>query len=161
MKTQDFAVAKTTQEIDIQAPADKVWQALTTETSSWWHKDFYTGPEPKGFHIEAKLGGRVYEDWGDGQGLVWYTVTGIHAGVQLRLSGELVDEAAPARLMMTVDLESRGETTLVRLTEIMFGGTNEKAASCLEEGWGFLLKECFKPFAEQGTRAEIPESVVA
>ena len=59
-------------EIPINAPRARVWKALVEETTFWWPASFYTGPKARGLHIEPKLGGRMYEDWGKGAGVVWY-----------------------------------------------------------------------------------------
>jgi hypothetical protein len=56
-------------EIEIAASPRRVWKPLTEETPFWWPRDFYTKPKAKGFHIEAKLGGKMYEDCG-GDGLI-------------------------------------------------------------------------------------------
>jgi len=67
--TRTFEVHEIVQEVRLEATPARVWKALVEETSSWWHRDFYTGRNPRAFHIEARLGGAMWEDWGDGQGL--------------------------------------------------------------------------------------------
>ena len=47
------------QEVEIDAPPDKVWRALTSETHRWWHPGFFTREGAVGFHIEPTLGGRA------------------------------------------------------------------------------------------------------
>jgi uncharacterized protein YndB with AHSA1/START domain len=66
-------------EIPIEAPIERVWKALVAETAKWWRRDFYTSNEAKRFVIEPVLGGRMYEDWGDGAGVVWATVNAVKA----------------------------------------------------------------------------------
>ena len=65
-----------TLEIAIAAPPARVWKALTGQVSSWWHPGFLR-EGALAFVIEPRVGGRVYEDWGGGQGLLWYTVVGL------------------------------------------------------------------------------------
>ena len=72
-------VARVELEIPIKAPAADVWRALLEDTTLWWPREFYTGAA-KGFHIEPRLGGRVYEDWATAataHGAVSYQVFGL------------------------------------------------------------------------------------
>jgi uncharacterized protein YndB with AHSA1/START domain len=77
-------------DIVIAAPPARVWQAITAETSAWWPKEFHTSEGAKRFVIEPVLGGRVYEDFGEGDGLVWYSVIGVETGRELILAGHLL-----------------------------------------------------------------------
>ena len=61
---------------------------LIEETTFWWSKEFYTSPKTKGFHMEAKLGGKMYEDWGNGAGVIWYEVFAIDSSVPLHRLGK-------------------------------------------------------------------------
>ena len=57
---------------DNEASADP----LTQEVEKWWPKSFCMDPgRTIGFHMEFKLGGRMYEDWGDGNGWLWWTIS--------------------------------------------------------------------------------------
>ncbi len=59
---------------EIAATPEQVWKALVNGTTFWWPKSFYTGPKTRGFHIEARLDGKVYEDYGDGAGVIWFRI---------------------------------------------------------------------------------------
>jgi uncharacterized protein YndB with AHSA1/START domain len=74
-------------EISIRAPVERVWKALVKETGKWWLRDFYTSGEAKTFVIEPVLGGKMFEDWGDGAGVIWATVTAVKAPTMLELAG--------------------------------------------------------------------------
>jgi hypothetical protein len=56
--------------LDIAKPHAAVWQGFTRDVQAWWPKDFYAGPSPQRMVFELKPGGRLYEDAGDGNGLV-------------------------------------------------------------------------------------------
>jgi uncharacterized protein YndB with AHSA1/START domain len=73
-------------EIEIAASPEQVWIALGEDTTFWWPKSFYTGPKAKGFHIEPRLGGRGYEDWGRDAGVIWFQVFAIDPPHSLDLS---------------------------------------------------------------------------
>ena len=51
-------------EIAISRPIETAWKALAGDTAFWWPKDFYANAKTKGFHIESRLGGKVFEDYG-------------------------------------------------------------------------------------------------
>jgi uncharacterized protein YndB with AHSA1/START domain len=138
-----------TMEIEIAAPPARVWHALTRQITSWWHPGF----SRKGavFVIEPFPGGRVYEDWGDGQGLLWYTVALVAEGELLQLWGDLDQKhGGPARLHTTFRLRAEGKGTVLRLEECAFGKVDEKVKTSLSEGWTLLLGQWFRTFVETG-----------
>jgi uncharacterized protein YndB with AHSA1/START domain len=139
-----------TLEIEIAAPPARVWKALTGQVSSWWHPGFCR----KGalaFVLEPRVGGRIYEDWGDGQGLLWYTVIGIAENELLQAMGDLdAKYGGPARLHTTFRLRAEGKGTVLRLEEQAFGRVDEKVKTSLGKGWRILLDGCLKVFAETG-----------
>lgn len=47
-------------EIDIDAPRERVWRALTDQLSSWWLKDFHVLGEDSIVTLEPTPGGRLY-----------------------------------------------------------------------------------------------------
>jgi uncharacterized protein YndB with AHSA1/START domain len=137
-----------TLEIEIAASPERVWKALTAEASSWWHPRFLRAGT---LRIEPRVGGRVYEDWGDDQGLLWYTVVGIARHETLQLMGDLDERnGGPARLHTVFRLRAAGASTVVRLEECAFGQVGEKTRASLAKGWEILLRGCLKVFAESG-----------
>jgi len=148
-ETTPFGVAEVVVEVEIDAPAEKVWEGLTGDVTGWWPRDFYAGAEATSFAIEPVLGGRMYEDWGDGQGLIWAMVTGVSRGKMLQLSGELTkDFGGPSRNIMKIELSEDGGTTKLRLTDCIFGRVAEKGAESMDSGWAYLMGDCLKPFVE-------------
>ena len=150
------------QEIEINAPTAKVWSSLTADIASWWPKDFYVGPTPRRFVIEPRVGGRVYEDWGDEQGVLWATVLVFQEGELLQWAGDLsADFGGPARSITSFKLVSEGDKTRVIFRDCPYGALSENAAKSMESGWSWLLQDCFKPFVEDGKHPDRPDSVVA
>ena len=144
----------------IQAPAERVWQALTGEIARWWPRDFYTGEAPLGFVLEPSLGGHMKEDWGAGDGLVWGVVTGLRRAGFLQLSGELTRPfGGPARTITTIRLEETEGATTVTLTDSIFGDVATKTAAAMEDGWRLLLDGTLRPFVETGAQPERPATV--
>lgn len=148
--TGDMAIIEHTLEVAIEAPPARVWKALTDQTTSWWHPGFFSREGALAFRIEPQLGGRVFEDWGDGQGLTWYTVTGLVREELLQLCGDLDVRHGPARIQTTFRLEPRDGRTLLRLEEAVFGRVTEKTRESLAAGWRILVEGCLKVYVESG-----------
>jgi uncharacterized protein YndB with AHSA1/START domain len=148
-----FSVAEVRLEVRIAAPPSRVWAGLTRDAGRWWPREFLTRPDAKRFVVEPRVGGRVFEDAGDGEGLVWYRVTGVEAPRRLVLSGDLFPAfGGPGHLFTTFALEPEGEGTLVRFEEIASGRLAEKTARDLEDGWRRLLGEGLRAWAEAPRR---------
>lgn len=145
-----FAVAETRLEIELRASPARVWKALVEETTHWWRADYYTNPATRAFVLEAKVGGRVYEDCGDGAGLLWYTVVGIDPVKSLRLVGNLFPEyGGPANSMLTLTLEAKGKATVLKLVDHVYGRLGAGCGASLEEGWKRLFEVAFKEYVEK------------
>jgi uncharacterized protein YndB with AHSA1/START domain len=142
-------------EIRVEAPPARVWQALVDETGRWWPRDFYAGPG-KDFILETRLGGRMYEDWGNGAGATWYTVTEIDPGKSLGFSGTMPAAfGGPAISLLRLVLRPEGpngETTVLELTDSEFRLATEKAQASLDEGWRLLFEQAFKGYVESGEK---------
>jgi len=146
-----FNVVHVELEVPIDAPPKRVWEALVERTTQWWHKDFYIGKTPRGFVIEPRPGGRMYEDWGDGAGMVWMTVVEVDPPRVLQLAGHLTAPfggPATTHLRLTLDPRGKSETTL-RVSEQAFGRVDEKLRQELHDGWTLLLGEGLKGYVER------------
>jgi len=148
--TATYGVANVELDVTIKAKPARVWQALIGETSHWWLKDFYTNPTTKGFIIEPKLGGLAYEDWGDGAGQVWYTVTGLEANKSLALLGHLTPAfGGPSTTMLRLSLEASGKHTLLKISDTIFGNVGDAKMAQTRDGWKMLFEGGLKAFVEQ------------
>ena len=150
-----FGVAEVVSEVRIEAPPGRVWHALTEEIGRWWPAGFFSSSKAKRMVLEQRVGGRVYEDWGEGDasGLLWYTVIGLEAGRELRLSGELTpDWGGPARLSTRWTLKPDGDGTVVRLEEVISGRVGAGTPAKMTEGWNTILGSHLRPFVEARRR---------
>ena len=119
------------------------------ETHVWWLKDFYTSPKAKSFRIEPRLGGRMYEDWGDDAGVIWYTVIAIDPGNSLDLAGHISAlYGGPATTMLHIELRGSGEKTTLRLSDSIVGQVDSGCAGSKEEGWMMLFGDGLKKHIE-------------
>jgi hypothetical protein len=127
-----------------------VWQALTAETAAWWGAPYQRG-EAVDIVLDARLGGRLEERWGDGEGAVWGTVTAIRRDEHLEIEGP-IGMAGPVAGVVRIDLETRGDATVVRLSHEAVGRVDEALRDSYRSGWDDLLGVRLKAFAEDGTR---------
>src|SRR3954466_14591316 len=94
--------------LEIGKPQTAVWKAFTGEIHSWWPKDFYATESPKRIVFEVKPGGRLYEDAGEGNGLVWYHVIALDAPNSITLSGFIAPPfGGPATSLLRVEFSGR------------------------------------------------------
>src|SRR5262245_43751271 len=135
-------------EIRIDAPRERVWKALIEDTTLWWPRSFYTGPA-KGFHIEPRLGGRVYEDWGNQTGVVWYTVFAINPNTSIDLHGAMGVPYGPAFTLLHLELESDGTETILKLSDSTLGDSGGGCDATKEDGWRQVFAEGLKRYVEQ------------
>jgi len=144
-------VARAEVEVTLGAPRERVWKALVEEAGQWWPRDFYVGKAPKGFIIEARPGGRVYEDWGNDAGALWYTVLVVEAPGLLELAGFLTPTfGGPATTTARVTLRELGDATVVKVEEAVFGRVDENTVPRLREGWRTLMGQALKDHVEKG-----------
>ncbi|MFO0922835.1 MAG: SRPBCC domain-containing protein [Pirellulales bacterium] len=132
-------------ELFIATNRERVWEAIARESHLWWPRDFVTSNRTQRFVIEAKLGGRVFEDFGDGDGLVWYTVIGIDSGRELTLAGHLLPPfGGPATTSLILTLEDHPKATLLRIRDHRFGAIGGSPI----EGWRQVFEDGLRSYLE-------------
>lgn len=140
------------QTVRLAQPVDQVWNAITRDIGSWWPDSFYVGEAPRRFVVEERVGGRVYEDQGDNQGVLWGRIVRLERGRLLEWAGDLTAEfGGPARTMVRFELEIEdddedGPTTVLTLRDTSYGQLDEPTRASLEQGWKLLLEEHLKPW---------------
>ena len=140
-------------QVTIQADANRVWHALVEETPRWWLRDFYSRPNAQ-FRIEGHLGGRMFEDQGNGSGLIWGNVIGVDPGRSLDIRAYLTAEfGGPALSYMAIRLEQGEGQTVVTVTDTIFGFPSLGTVNSLEDGWGQLFRDGLKAYVESGKTA--------
>lgn len=154
-ETTPVTVSEIRCEVRIEASPERVWEALVGDVTPWWHEAYYTnalGPKQGGYHIEPRLGGHMYEDWGDGQGLIWGTVIGLETKRFLQILGDSSAEwGGPSRNCMTLKLEADGDATIFKFHSSHLGRVSAATTKSLDEGWEFLFDQCLKRYVETGS----------
>lgn len=136
-------------EIPIKAGINKVWDCLIKDVNLWWRKDFYTSPKTKKFILEPKIDGRMYEDYGNDEGLLWANVIVLDSPNTIELKGHLSpDFGGPAMSFLKLSLKENGNSTTLTLSDTVFGDVSESTKKELTSGWKLLYEEGFKKYVE-------------
>ncbi|HVS62428.1 MAG TPA: SRPBCC domain-containing protein [Thermoanaerobaculia bacterium] len=138
-------------ETRIAADPETVWRALTAEMGEWWPDAFYTGGKPEGrtLRFDARPGGSMVEDWGEGQGLMWGQVATVDRPRKLEVVGYAFPQwGGPSTWLGTWDLEADGDGTVVRFSEAAVGRITESYGAEKEKGWRFLFDGALKAYVE-------------
>jgi DNA-binding transcriptional ArsR family regulator/uncharacterized protein YndB with AHSA1/START domain len=122
------------QEVVVAAPRERVFDALC-RMGEWWPHTFREGASVR---LEPKVGGRFWEDWGDGDGALYATVTGIRRPEHLACSGPM-GMRGPVAGVFALDLEERPDGTLVRLSHHAVGPIDDETRGSYERGWVGVL----------------------
>jgi uncharacterized protein YndB with AHSA1/START domain len=138
-------------EIKILAPQKRVWDALVNEAAQWWPKGFFSSEKAKKFVIEPRLGGRVFEDNGGGEGFVWYTVVGVDSPNSLQLAGFMGPPfGGPLSSLLRLQLTELGaDQTKLEITDACFG----QVGDCdTESGWREVFDDNFRVYVESSKK---------
>ena len=152
-KTSEVPITSATHRLslDIARPQPVVWKAFTDEIHSWWPKDFYATESPQRIVFEMKPGGRLYEDSGKGNGLVWYHVIALDAPNSVTMSGFIAPPfGGPATSLLNVSFSAKGKSaTAMEVTDSTFGCLGDTKATV--KAWHLLFHDGFKAWVERAT----------
>jgi hypothetical protein len=113
-------------EIRFAAPPSRVFDALTLDTQRWFPHT-YGGERVRAVIIEPFVGGRHYEDWGDGAGHLYGHVTGFDSPHSFSIRGRIMPGSI---LDSSYEIEADGSGSVLRMSKVAVGPmTEEEAAS--------------------------------
>lgn len=119
-------------ELRFAASAERVFTALTDESLRWFPHT-YGGDRVRAVVVEPMVGGRNYEDWGDGRGHLYGQVTEYDRPHRLAIRGRIM----PGTILDTaygIEETDDGQAIL-RMSKVAVGPmTEEEAASIRELG---------------------------
>lgn len=139
-------VLKIEHEVRIEAPVERVWRAITVETGAWWPHRF---KDEGRVVLEPAVGGRFYEDWGDGRGALYAEVVYLDPPRALCTRGPMGMRGA-ASTVKWYRLEEQGNGTLVKVSLHASGDIPDDVAAGYEKGAMAVLTEALKPYVERG-----------
>jgi uncharacterized protein YndB with AHSA1/START domain len=139
------------QEVVVAAPRERVFAALTDEVGTWWAHRFRDGSEVR---LEARLGGRFYEDWGDGEGVTYAVVTRLARPEALVVQGPM---GMPGAVFGVIGytLTDEGDGTRVALSHEVLGAMGDEREASYRQGWRSLLDEHLRRWVEDGVPVEL------
>ena len=137
-------------EIQITAPRERVWQALTNDTNAWWLPDFHmVGPDSV-VRFDAVAGGTLIESLADGGSLLWYTVMMVTPGETIHMVGHLAPPwGGPTTTMLCLSLEDTDDGCTFKVTDALFGRVSDDQLQSLESGWRQLFGDGLKAHVER------------
>lgn len=151
MKTTDQAQSsafRIEQEVEINAPREQVFKALTEQAGDWW--EFRIAPKgvPSHFTFEPFPGGQFIERWRENEGAVWGNVYYVNAPEEIRLHGHLGMQGA-VNSSYTYRLIEKDGATLLQLSHTASGILQEDWEPSHTEGWKYLLGTLLKNYVEK------------
>ena len=149
VKTIESRVVRIEDEVFVGASVERVWEALTTEMGAWWPHRFKE--DALRIVFEPTVGGRFYEDWGNGNGAVFATVTYFDPPRKLGTRGPMGMKLA-ASTVMWYELEAKDDGTLLKFSLHAFGDIPDETIDAYTNGTRELLHVAFKPYVEGKTR---------
>jgi DNA-binding transcriptional ArsR family regulator/uncharacterized protein YndB with AHSA1/START domain len=118
------------QEVVVDAPPERVFDALY-RMGDWWPHRFRKGAT---VHMEPQVGGRFWEDWGDGNGALYGIVTELLRPERLECSGPM-GMGGPVTSVFALALEARDGGTLMRLSHHAVGPIDDETRASYQTGW--------------------------
>jgi DNA-binding transcriptional ArsR family regulator len=125
-----------------------VFESMTARIDQWWGRPALDA-RATGVSLEARLGGRFVEQWGDTGGQIIATVTGLEPDRHLRLTGPFHFGLALGDA--TFDLEDAPGGTLLRFSFRAVGAIDPAVSEGIESGWTALVASRLKAFVETGS----------
>ena len=137
-------------QVTLQAPANRVYQAITRDIDEWWSNRITVDSH---MHLEPQVGGRFFEEFNGGGGVLYASVTYLKQGEEIRLTGamDLVEEAWTNSIHLVLT-SPQPDVTQLLLSHHFLGKVNVITVDSYKQSWEKLLKQHLKIFVESGTR---------
>ena len=133
-------------EIELRAPRDKAFEAFLEQDK--WYPHYYDEARMKGVVYERFVGGRAYEDWGDGAGMLYGTIAYFDAPKALCLLGHL---RGGVSLEQWFVFDERGDVTVLKQSLVAFGELSDEDAEGIQmHGDLAKVQDKLKAWVEEG-----------
>lgn len=138
-------------QIEINAKRPVIWKAMTKEINKWWPGSFYSSEATKAFVMEPHVGGRVFEDWGNGAGGEWGRLIVFQPHEKLIWAGNHFGGSGKnwGNFFVTIQLKDHGKGVMLEFEDSGFGMLDAGMKSSLESGWKELYGTHLKDYVEK------------
>lgn len=140
----DTGVVDVALEWPVEASVQRVWEALFERVESWWPAAHRAVGGGAVMSFEPRLGGQLREARADGGGLAWYEVIALEPPRSVDLAGHLATRyGGPASSLLHIEIVpgARDGTSILKLTDSVFGRIGPNLRSSLGEGWQAIVGE--------------------
>jgi DNA-binding transcriptional ArsR family regulator/uncharacterized protein YndB with AHSA1/START domain len=149
LPTANLVTLNIEQQIDLRAPPDEVFRALTLDIGEWWGQP-YLLKDARDIVLEPVLGGLLKQLTRDGGGNVMCMVHAIRRDRLLVLNGTMGMLGAVFG-SLRFELEPlRGDSTRLLLKHWALGDLSPAIKDHFSKGWDELLHRRLRAFVEQG-----------
>ena len=135
----------------VKASVQRVWDALFTQPQKWWpHAHRAIGEDAK-MTCEALVGAQMREDSASGAGVIWYTVFALDPVRSVDLKGDLAARyGGPASSFLHIEIVpgSSDQTSVLKLTDSVFGRIGPEMKASLTSGWQGIFGDGLVAFIE-------------
>ncbi len=138
-------------EIAIDAPADRVWEAIFEETNYWWLPDFHVMGTGSTLTFDRQPGGRgLVEQTETGGALLWFHVHMLLPEQHtVYLFGHVAPEwGGPNTSSLKLAVESNGDGCVLKVTDARHGQLDQQHLESNEAGWLQLFTDGLKHHVE-------------
>lgn len=139
-------VVKLENEIRLAAPMQKVFDALTVNMNDWWQ---FRVRQDSRIVCEPHIGGRMFEDWGNGRGVLYGVNTQWDPPNSFCSSG--TTGWSPANFITWHRLEADGaDKTILKKTMQLFGEVSDDFVNMMQQGNRAIMEQMLKDYVERG-----------
>jgi hypothetical protein len=128
----------------VEASVQRVWEALFGRVESWWPAAHRAVGGDAVMSFEPRLGGQLREARPDGGGLAWYEVIALEPLRSVDLAGHLATRyGGPASSLLHIEIVPGASdgTSVLKLTDSVFGRIGPNLRASLAEGWQAIVGE--------------------
>ena len=143
-ETGQTGVVDVALEWPVEASVQRVWEALFERVESWWPAAHRAVGGGAVMSFEPRLGGQLRETRPDGGGLAWYEVIALEPLRSVDLAGHLAARyGGPASSLLHIEIApgARDSTSILKLTDSVFGRIGPNLRASLGEGWQAIVGE--------------------
>lgn len=120
----EVRAVKIESELTVHAAPERVFTAYCHEQHHWYPHT-YGGDRVRTIVFEPRVGGQLYEDWGDGAGHLYGTVAHYDPPAAVVIRSRLADGIV---LEQGARFVAEGESTIVKYRMVAFGEISEEMA---------------------------------